>query len=327
MFYYRYYQTFGSSFCRVQLLPLLAPLSALAVCFGDPLAAATFAGPSSETYVAQDGAALFCRSIGQGPIIIVLHGGPGLGQDYLLPSMAEMAKCHRVVFYDQRGCGRSTGEVTPNTTNFATYIKDLEAVRCAFTSGPVTLIGHSWGAVVASQYASAYPQCVSRLILSNPLPSTAADITLSADEYTRCTAPVKADIDTIEASAPFSDSDPDVIERWFRLMFRSYCYKAEKCDLLNFRMSREAAASVKKVIACWNSTIFDKSYDLTPILRALNIPTLVIAGDSDTIPAVTARHYADNIHGARYVLMTHCGHFPFVEDPRSYFQILNSFCE
>lgn len=86
-----------------------------------------------EGFVAVDGdAQLFYRTAGTGSPIVVLHGGPGMSQDYLLPYMYQLAANNQVIFYDQRGGGRSTGEVNASWMTTDQFIEDLEKLRQAF---------------------------------------------------------------------------------------------------------------------------------------------------------------------------------------------------
>lgn len=282
------------------------------------------AGPE-EILVPVQGATLFCRVMGHGSPIIVLHGGPGLSQDYLLPHMLELAKTHRVIFYDQRGCGRSTGDVNAETINISCYVSDLEAVRKAFGCDDVTILGHSWGAFLAIHYAIVHPEHIGKLILSHPAPASSQDYAAFAAEYTRHAAAIKDELAAIEASPAFRTGDPDTTERWWRLQFSFYWYNRDRAEHLNVRMSPSAFLNGQRVFACLQDSIFSKPYDLMPVLQNLKIPTLVISSDTDVMPSFTAQHIASNIKDSRYVLMTHCGHFPFVEDPQPYFQIVKDF--
>src|SRR4051794_31845293 len=75
-----------------------------------------------EKFIETDGSKLFCRIMGQGMPIVVIHGGAGcITQDYLLPYMARLAEQNLVIFYDQRGLSRSTGELSPEKINIQTY--------------------------------------------------------------------------------------------------------------------------------------------------------------------------------------------------------------
>ena len=95
------------------------------------------------------------------PVVIVLHGGPGADYRYLYPLKA-LADEHLVVFYDQRGTGLSP-RVPAEQITLQVFLDDLDAFVAAFGKGrPVHLVGHSWGAMLASAYAGAHPHKVGK---------------------------------------------------------------------------------------------------------------------------------------------------------------------
>lgn len=101
------------------------------------------------------------------PVLIVLHGGPGADHRYLLGLQA-LADEYHVVFYDQRGTGLSP-RVSADQISVQTFIDDLDAFVDAFGQGrPVHLLGHSWGAMLASAYTGQHPGKVGRLVLAEP---------------------------------------------------------------------------------------------------------------------------------------------------------------
>jgi proline iminopeptidase len=101
------------------------------------------------------------------PVLIVLHGGPGADYRYLLPLKA-LADDYRVVFYDQRGTGLSP-RVPADGITVDSFVADLDAFVDHFGRGrPVHLVGHSWGAMLASAYAGAHPRKVDRMVLAEP---------------------------------------------------------------------------------------------------------------------------------------------------------------
>lgn len=101
------------------------------------------------------------------PVIIVLHGGPGNDYRYLM-SLRALADRYRVVFYDQRGAGLSQ-RVPASSLSVDDYIAELDGVVEHYSSGqPVFLIGHSWGAMLASAYIGKHPQNVKAAVLAEP---------------------------------------------------------------------------------------------------------------------------------------------------------------
>jgi proline iminopeptidase len=90
-------------------------------------------------------ASLYSREIGQGQPIIVLHGGPDFDHSYLLPDLDRLADAFRLIYYDQRGRGRSAYQVLPEEVTLASEIDDLDMVRQHFHLESPALLGHSWG--------------------------------------------------------------------------------------------------------------------------------------------------------------------------------------
>ncbi len=130
-----------------------------------------------ELHAQSGDATLFVRSVGGydgGPALILLHGGPGVSHEYMLPLEALANDELRVVSYDQRAVGRSTGAVTADPMR--DYIEDLEAVRHAIRAKRVHLLGSSAGGFPAMGYASAYPEHVASVIFVDSVPPTATQL-------------------------------------------------------------------------------------------------------------------------------------------------------
>src|SRR5215467_105222 len=128
-----------------------------------------------ESRVVVERASLYVREVGQGQPIIVLHGGPDFDHSYLLPDLDRLAKSFRLIYYDQRGRGKSADQVSPADVTLTSDLDDLDKVRQQSHLESVALLGHSWGAVLALEYALRHPERVSRMILMNPAPASAAD--------------------------------------------------------------------------------------------------------------------------------------------------------
>src|SRR5262245_6455597 len=77
------------------------------------------------------------------PRLLVLHGGPGAHHDYLLPQMLRLGDRHDLLFYDQRGGGRSKTDARVPVT-WRSQVEDLDRVIGEFNLDPVTVVGYSW---------------------------------------------------------------------------------------------------------------------------------------------------------------------------------------
>ena len=156
---------------------------------------------------------LYSREIRGGQPIIVLHGGPDFDHGYLLPDLDRLADAFRLIYYDQRGRGRSADHVQPEDVTLRSDVEDLDEVRKHFQLESAALLGHSWGAVLALEYALRYPTRVSHLILMNPAPASISDVAVLRKAYVQ---KLGSDMDRqkeILASAAYEGGDPEAVAR------------------------------------------------------------------------------------------------------------------
>ncbi len=256
--------------------------------------------------------------------IIVLHGGPGMDSSYLLPQMAELAEANEVIFYDQRGCGKSQGFVIDEANiNMNTYVDDLEAVRKNLGSAKVILVGHSWGTMLGLSYALKYPNNVKSLVLVSSFPSSAAGFNIYAAQYYKRLKPIQGTLDHIANSNAFKAGDTSVIKQYYYEIFSVYFYNKADENKLTLNFTKQAALNGFKI-----AEIFSKdfnSFDLTVQLKSLNMPVLLVHGKEDIIPLETAVMTQEAIPGAKLSVIERCAHFPYIERPKEFFAVTNAF--
>lgn len=248
--------------------------------------------------------------------LLVLHGGPGAHHDYLLPQMLELAREHECLFYDQRGGGRSkTDDRTPIT--WQTHVADLTQVIAECAPGPLTLVGYSWGGMLALLYViealagRAGPLPV-RLVLIDPAPVSRAWRTEFEAEFARRqTSPEMASLREALAASGLRESDPERYrQRVFELSVAGYfADPARAQDLTPFRVTGRVQQSV------WESL---GEFDLVPSLNGVRIPALVLHGRQDPIPLASSAAVA-NALGAESLWLEDCGHVPYVEQADALF--------
>jgi proline iminopeptidase len=130
---------------------------------------ATVVNDASLPQIEIDGVRLHAETYGDpsNPVIVVLHGGPG-GDYRSLLGAKSLADTNFVVFYDQRGAGLSE-RVPAEELTVPKYLAELDAVIDKYSPDrPVTLLGHSWGAMLATAYLGKAPEKVARAILLEP---------------------------------------------------------------------------------------------------------------------------------------------------------------
>jgi len=252
-----------------------------------------------------NGISIYERRMGAGPPVVVLHGGPGAHHDYLLPGFDVLAGRRLLIYYDQRGGGRSpVGRDVP--VGWRDHVADLDALRIAWELDRLTLVGYSWGGLLAMLYATEHPGRVERLALVSAAPVWRA----ARDEFerrfqARTMAPaLQREREALRASG-LRERDPAAhAARLFELAVAGYFHDPARArDLTPFRITERTRA------AAWDSL---GDYDLRPALRRLSLPAVVIHGEDDPIPAESARETAACLH-APFHLIPDCGHVPYVE--------------
>src|SRR5258706_1718266 len=113
---------------------------------------------------------LYYHAIGKGEPVIIVHGGPVLDQSYMIDHFKELSKNHRLIFFDQRASGKSTADVDTSSMTIKNLIDDIDQLRQKLGLDQVHLLGHSWGGMLAAQYAIEYPLKVKSLVLCDAMP-------------------------------------------------------------------------------------------------------------------------------------------------------------
>jgi proline iminopeptidase len=258
------------------------------------------------------------------PPLLVLHGGPGASHDYLLPQMLDLAGDYRLIFYDQRGGGQSkTTDRSPVT--WQTQVADVDAVIQEFSLDPATIVGYSWGGLLAMLFgiesaAGRTKSHVAKLVLLDPAPVNAELRREFEAEFAR-----RQNTDTVTrlredlAASGLRKSDPDAYrQRAFELSVAGYFADPTAAhDLTPFRVMARIQDSV------WESL---GDYDLTrrKQLDTVHVPALVVHGRQDPIPLESSELVARALH-APLVVIDGAGHVPYVEQPAEMFAAIRSF--
>ena len=258
------------------------------------------------------------------PRLLVLHGGPGAHHDYLLPQMLRLAERRDVLFYDQRGGGRSKSDGRVPVT-WQTQVEDLDRVIGEFGLDSLTLVGYSWGGLLAMLYAiesaeGRVAHKVSRLLLIDPAPVSRALRQQFETEFARRQSdPAIAQLRDELTASGLRERDVDAYrQRAFELSVAGYFFDPRRAvDLTPFRVVDRVQQSV------WDSL---GGFDLTAPgrLDSVSVPTLIVHGREDPIPLASSEDAARAL-GAELVVLDACGHVPYVEQPDALFAAVEGF--
>jgi proline iminopeptidase len=257
------------------------------------------------------------------PPVLLLHGGPGASHDYLLPQMLELAREHRLITYDQRGGGRSRYDHDRAPIGWQEQVADLGRVVTELGVDPLTLVGYSWGGLLAMLYAvEAAAGRVSpapvRLALIDPAPISRAHRAEFEAEFARRQAgPEVAALRDELARSGLREADPDAYrQRNFELSVAGYFADPRRArDLTPFRVTGRVQQSI------WSSL---GDYDLAPALASVHLPAFIAHGRQDPIPLASSEEAARAL-GAPLSVLEDCGHVPYVEQPKQLFPSLLAF--
>jgi proline iminopeptidase len=282
--------------------------------------------PREEGFTTSTAVPLYWAKYGErdAPRLLVLHGGPGADHCYMLPQMLHLGERYDLLFYDQRGGGRSKTENQAPVT-WRTHVEDLAAVATELSLDPLLIVGYSWGAMLALLYVieqrrNPHLPGPDRLGLINPAPLTREYRSVFEEEFNRRQqSPEIQKMREELAASGLREKDPaGYRQRAFELGVAGYFSDPRKAsDLTPFRVVARVQQSV------WESL---GDFDLIRDLAGVKIPSIIIHGRDDPIPLASSMEAARAL-GTNLVVLDECGHVPYVEQPESLFAALDPFLD
>jgi proline iminopeptidase len=308
---------------------------ALAAAIG-PSVRAQSAKPSTQhppgAYAQVGSARLWYESEGQGEPIVMISGGPGDSHAVYHPFFSGLADRNGVIYYDAFGVGKSDRAKSKAEYRFSRDVNDLDALRIALKLPSVTLIGHSYGSMVAQAYALRHPSAVKRLILIGAFHSGAmwqANDDNANREIRNQYPGVWENLLAMRAQGVRS-SAPAHQDAYFSIgLGLFYFYDAAKAALLPHEPGNsDVYYSIAGDDAEFRVGGDIAKLDFRPELKRLTMPILVIAGRYDRIsmPKDIAE-YRKLVPAARIVIMERSGHFPYIEEPEDTLRVLEEFLD
>ena len=298
---------------RIRLTTLSAFILTAAVAAG--------AAPSGAATFETQGVTIWYEVRGDGPgtPLFVANGGPGFDHMYLMCGDVwdRIAKGRKVVFYDQRGNGKSSELKEGQPCGLAEQIDDLDALRAHLKFDKIDLLGHSWGGYLVMAYASRHPEHIAHLlIVDSGAPKIQDTLFLFKNIYPETTEREDAlafDVELGDEKAIVAD-----LNDYMSMIF----YSPEQRDAFLARSSSfDYTQKVNKAV--WGDL---QRFDLNPELPHFKFPTLVITGryDFNVAPSVAyAIHKA--IPNSEFAVFEKSGHLPFCEEPDAFIRRVEGF--
>jgi L-proline amide hydrolase len=247
--------------------------------------------------------------------LVVLHGGPGMTH-HDVRALADLFDDRQVVLYDQFGTGNSSHRPDWDATLwtpqlFVEQLRGLLAHLGLAEAGGFHLLGHSWGGMLAQEYAVARPAGLASLILSNTGCSTAAIV----ESMTALRAPISAE-------------EPDEQAQLNLFLVRHVCRLdplpediVRAFELIN----ENPSVFVAMMGPTGEGTGTLRDWTAVPRLAQINVPTLVLAGEYDELQPVAWHPLAEQIPAARAHVFAGASHMPYLESPDEYYGVVAPF--
>ena len=294
--------------------------------------------PIQEGYVDARGVMIYYQTIGRGAPLMIVHGGPGASHDYFLPYLLPLARTNQLVFIDERGSGRSQKIEDTKQYTVENMADDVEAVRVALNLGKMSLLGHSYGGVLAQAYALKYQQNLSHLILVGTFASTREINEALARMKAAMPADKRARLEELEKAGLFGKgpiweqgrypSEYATLawgDGYFPYLYGARpdaTYDAQGANTTTaWDLYREMWGSHGEFVVDGNLT----SVEYLDRLSTIHVPTLIMAGDHDESDPKMSREMHAKIAGSQLLILPNSGHMSFVDQPTLFLTTVRDF--
>ncbi len=269
-----------------------------------------------------DSAPIYYRTFGSGQPLLIINGGPGMNSNGFENLARKLSDHYKTIIYDQRGTGKSVLPVLDSTTvTMDLMIDDIESLRKFFKLDKWSILGQSFGGMLASYYATKYPEHIDKMILSS-----SGGIDLGLLSYIN---------DAI--TSKLSSAEKDSLKYWNdklnagdttfavrlgrgRALAPAYLQDRKYIPVLANRLTQGNAA-INGLI--W-ADLQRINYDCTEKLKLFDRPVLIIQGKEDIINAETSERAHKVLKNSKFILMDHCGHYGWLDNEEVYFKEINS---
>jgi len=259
--------------------------------------------------------------------LVALHGGPGFTR-YPLRPLSDLSDERQVVIYDQLGCGSSEIDRSAQVNELWTierHVEELEAVVSHLGFEHFHLFGHSWGTILAVEYALKYQNKVESLVFSSPCISIPMWVEDSKKLRKLLSKEDQRALLIGEQLGEYGGKDYlQAVEAYYD---KHVCKINPKPELME-RAGREACAEV--YLSMWGPNELTllgslKDYDACQKLKQLNMPVLYICGRDDEATPETSEYYSSLTPRSDCVILENSSHACFFEEPEELVNVLRKF--
>ena len=281
----------------------------------------TFA--QTEGYAKNNDASLtYYKTFGTGKPLLIINGGPGMNSNGFEDLAKTLSESQETIIYDQRGTGKSTlAKIDATTVSMQLMADDIESLRKHLKIKKWNVLGHSFGGMLASYYATVYPNSIEKLILSS---SGGVDLTLLETP------------NLIESG--LNQSQKDSLRYWNnkidkgdnshatrlgrgRAMAPAYVYNQKYIPIIAERLTQ---SNMTLNVLVWND-MQKMNFDCKPKLKNFKNKVLIIQGKDDVISNEIGEIAHKAYPNSKLILLENCKHYGWLDAREKYFSAIHSF--
>lgn len=269
---------------------------------------------AADSLLTIGGHKIFAIDTGKGYPLICLHGGPGDNSANFLPQLLPLSATSRLILYDQTNAGKSTS-ASPAQTSMANEVQILHDIIKHLGLQKVNLLGHSWGSILAMQFAATHPTMVNKVVLTASIGTKAKYYTTFAQRLQSKFTP--ADIAAMQTLQSQGVTNP---QEYLKIYLKYYFHdtlniKKMTPTTINFAVNQQLIADMMQ------------SYDVTKNKQDIRCPILILQGKSDLLTVSDMAEAFAGFSPVKIQEMSSSGHWAFVEEEEHFLKLVQQFLQ
>lgn len=285
-----------------------------------------FGFSQTEEIISSGNSKLHYKTFGTGNPILIINGGPGMNCEGFGSVAQEISKMNfQTILYDQRGTGKSSVEkANSETITMDLMVEDIENLRNHLKIKKWIILGHSFGGIMASYYATKHPETIDKLIFSS-----SGGVNMNFTSYIQerlsnnLTKTQRDSLNYYQIKVSQGDNSIKTLQSRANYLANAYVFDKSKVPVIAERLTQ-----TKFEI---NSLVFESlrkiKFNCTHAFANFKQPVLILQGKNDIITTQTAQEIANAFPNSKLVLMENCGHYGWLDAKELYFKTIKTFLE
>lgn len=278
----------------------------------------------NEETISSGNSKLHFKTVGKGKPLLLINGGPGMNSEGFAKIAEELSKFNfQIITYDQRGTGQSTIEkINSETITMDLMVDDIENLRKYLKINKWTILGHSFGGVLATYYTTIHPEHIDKLVFSS-----SGGVNLKFTRYVsqrmndNLEEQQRDSLSLYQNKMSNGDSSKTTLIKWANILSNAYVFDksnapliAKRLTQINFTINALVYESLTKI-----------NFNCTDKFSNFNKSVLVLQGKNDIISIETAEEIAKAFPKSKLILMENCGHYGWLDAKKTYLKAIKNF--